>query len=51
MKQEDEMYDTMMVDLVNLVVLPELIGCSPKPGLFEVRVSAVSQEHNYWCVW
>lgn len=51
MKQEDEMYDTMMVDVVNLLVLPELIGYSPKPGLFEVCISAVSQERKCWCVW
>lgn len=30
------MYDTMMVDLVRLLVLPSLIGCPPEPGLFEV---------------
>ncbi|CAM9385865.1 unnamed protein product [Sphacelaria rigidula] len=45
MKQEDEMYDTMMVDVVNLLVLPELIGYSPKPGLFEVATKPSPRAH------
>ncbi|CAM9882022.1 unnamed protein product, partial [Discosporangium mesarthrocarpum] len=29
---EDKFYDSMMLDLVRLLVLPHLVGCHPNPG-------------------
>lgn len=36
LEQENEVYDGMMLDVIRLLVLPPLTGCSPEPGLFEV---------------
>lgn len=36
LEKENEVYDRMMLDLIRLLVLPPLTGCSPEQGLFEV---------------
>lgn len=36
LKQENEVYDGMVLDIIRLLVLPPLTGCPPEPGLFEV---------------
>ncbi|CAM9554675.1 unnamed protein product [Choristocarpus tenellus] len=41
-EEEDVFYDTMVVDLLQLLVLPALVGCQPKLGYFEASPDAVS---------
>lgn len=36
----------MMVDLIRLLVLPSLLGCSPNPGMFEVNISRSNVQYR-----
>ncbi|CAM9431262.1 unnamed protein product [Pylaiella littoralis] len=52
LEQENEVYDGMMLDVIRLLVLPPLTGCSPEPGLFEATAapasSAVAPSTETW---
>lgn len=46
LEKENEVYDGMMLDLIRLLVLPPLTGCSPEQGLFEVSGTLHMKHHT-----
>lgn len=46
LEEENQVYDEMMQDILQLLVLPALTGCPSEPGNFEVSAHTWPSTHS-----